>query len=105
MEAARQAISLPLLEDTRIGGARRILINITGSSRLGFHEVNEACTLVRDAAGSEDAQLNFGVILDESMADSVKVTVIATVSVSVRAPPEPVLPRSFEVMVSVSGPA
>ncbi len=78
VEAARQAISLPLLEDTRIGGARRILINITGSSRLGFHEVNEACTLVRDAAGSEDAQLNFGVILDEAMADSVKVTVIAT---------------------------
>jgi len=78
VEAARQAINLPLLEDTRIGGARRILINITGSSKLGFHEVNEACTLVRDAAGSEEAQLNFGVILDESMGDSVKVTVIAT---------------------------
>ena len=88
VEAARQAISLPLLEDTQIGGARRILINITGSSRLGFHEVNDACTLVRDAAGSEDAQLNFGVIMDESMGDSVKVTVIAT-GVEREAEPEP----------------
>jgi cell division protein FtsZ len=78
VEAARQAINCPLLEDTRITGAARILINLTGSSRLSFHEVNEACALVREAAESEDAQLNFGVILDESMGDSVKVTVIAT---------------------------
>ena len=77
-EAARQAINCPLLEDTRITGAGRILINLTGSSQLSFHEVNEACALVREAAESEDAQLNFGVILDESMGDSVKVTVIAT---------------------------
>jgi cell division protein FtsZ len=76
--AARQAINCPLLEDTRITGAGRILINLTGSSHLSFHEVNEACALVREAAESEDAQLNFGVILDESMGDSVKVTVIAT---------------------------
>jgi len=78
VEAARQAINCPLLEDTRIAGARRILINITGSGRLGFHEVNEACTIVREAAQSEDLELNFGVVLDESMADSVKITVIAT---------------------------
>ena len=76
--AARQAINCPLLEDTRIAGAARILINLTGSSRLSFHEVNEACALVREAAESEDVQLTFGVILDESMGDSVKVTVIAT---------------------------
>ncbi|MGA3098615.1 MAG: cell division protein FtsZ [Bryobacteraceae bacterium] len=78
IEAARQAISCPLLEDTRIAGARRILINITGSGKLGFHDVNEACAIVRDAAEFEDVQLNFGLILDESMGDSVKVTVIAT---------------------------
>ncbi len=77
-EAARQAINCPLLEDTQIAGARRILINVTGSSRLGFHEVNDACALVREAAASDDAQLSFGVILDERMQDSVKVTVIAT---------------------------
>jgi len=78
VSAARQAINCPLLEDTRIAGAARILINLTGSSRLSFHEINEACALVREAAQSEDAQLTFGVILDESMGDAVKVTVIAT---------------------------
>jgi cell division protein FtsZ len=78
VEAARQAISCPLLEDSRITGSRGILINITGSSRLGLHEVNEACTIIREAAHCDDVQINFGVILNESLADAVKVTVIAT---------------------------
>jgi cell division protein FtsZ len=78
VEAARQAISCPLLEDSRIAGSKGILINITGSSRLGLHEVNEACSIIRQAAECEDAQINFGVILNESMADAVKITVIAT---------------------------
>ena len=78
LEAARQAISSPLLEDTRIKGSRGMLINISGSSRLGLHEVNEACSLIREAADYEDVQISFGVIMDESMDDAVKVTVIAT---------------------------
>jgi cell division protein FtsZ len=78
VEAARQAISSPLLEDSRIAGSRGILINITGSSRLGLHEVNEACSIIREAAECEDVQINFGVIVNESMADAVKITVIAT---------------------------
>src|SRR5689334_18217838 len=78
VEAARQAISCPLLEDTRIAGSRCMLINITGSSRLGFHEVNEACEIIRQAAECDDVQINFGVILNESMGDAAKVTVIAT---------------------------
>jgi cell division protein FtsZ len=78
VEAARQAISSPLLEDSRIAGSRGILINITGSSSLGLHEVNEACTIIREAAGCDDVQINFGVIFDESLADAVKITVIAT---------------------------
>src|SRR5438552_1994861 len=78
VEAARQAISCPLLEDTRIAGSRSMLINITGSSRLGFHEVNEACSIIRQAAECDDVQINFGVILNEAMADAVKITVIAT---------------------------
>jgi cell division protein FtsZ len=78
VEAARQAINCPLLEDARITGSRGILINITGSSRLGLHDVNEACSIVREAAESEDVEINFGVILNENMGDSVKVTVIAT---------------------------
>jgi cell division protein FtsZ len=78
VDAARQAISCPLLEDTRICGSRGILINITGSSRLGLHEVNEACSIIREAADCDDVQINFGVILNEAMADAVKITVIAT---------------------------
>lgn len=78
VEAARKAISCPLLEDSRITGSRGILINITGSSQLALHEVNEACSIIREAADCEDVQINFGVILNESMEDAVKITVIAT---------------------------
>src|SRR6185295_4669153 len=78
VEAAREAINSPLLEDSRIRGSRGILINITGSSRLGLHEVNEACSIIREAADHEDVQINFGVILNESLGDAVKITVIAT---------------------------
>ena len=78
VEAARQAITCPLLEEGGIGGARGLLINITGSSKLGLHEVSEACTLIREATGCDDVQLTFGVVLNESMGDSVKITVIAT---------------------------
>jgi len=78
VEAARQAINSPLLEDSRIRGSRGVLINITGSSRLGLHEVNEACSIIREAADCEDVQINFGVILNESLGDAVKITVIAT---------------------------
>jgi cell division protein FtsZ len=78
VEAARLAINSPLLEESRISGARGILINITGSSRLGLHEVNEACSIIREAANCDDVQINFGVSMNESMGDAVKVTVIAT---------------------------
>jgi len=78
VEAARLAIACPLLERGGLAGARGILINITGSGGLGLHEVNEACSLIREAAQNDDAQINFGVVLNESMGDSVKVTVIAT---------------------------
>lgn len=77
-EAAQLAISSPLLEAGGVKGARGILINITGSSRLSLHDVNEACSLIRRAAETEEAQINFGVVLNESMEDRVKVTVIAT---------------------------
>ena len=78
MQAARGAISSPLLEDTRIQGARQILMNICGSQEIGLHEVSEACSIVREASGSPDLQLNFGVITRPEMGDTVKVTVIAT---------------------------
>lgn len=78
VEAARAAINSPLLEDTKIRGARQVLMNITASPDIGLHEMNEACSIIRDATGSDDLQLNFGVIAKESMGDSVKVTIIAT---------------------------
>jgi cell division protein FtsZ len=78
VDAARQAISCPLLEETSIAGARGVLINITASSRLALHDVDAACAIIREATQCEDVQLNFGVTLNESMGDSVKVTVIAT---------------------------
>jgi cell division protein FtsZ len=78
IQAARKAINSPLMEEGGIQGARGVLINITGSSNLGIHEVNEACNLIREAAQNHDVQINFGVVMDEAMADEVKITVIAT---------------------------
>ncbi len=76
--AAEKAISCPLMEAGGVRGARGVLINITGSSRLSLHEVNEACSLIREAAQNEDVQINFGVVMNETMGDEVKITVIAT---------------------------
>ncbi len=78
IEAARQAITCPLMEEGGVKGARGVLINITGSSRLGLHEVNEACSLIRAATQNEEVQINFGVVLEEALDDEVKITVIAT---------------------------
>ncbi len=76
--AAEQAINSPLLEEGGVEGAKGILINITGSSELGLLEVSEACTLVREATHNEDVQISFGVVVDDSMDETVKLTVIAT---------------------------
>jgi cell division protein FtsZ len=76
-EAAQKAIASPLLEAGAIDGARGILINITGSSSLKLAEVQEACTIIQNAA-HEDANIIFGAVMDEKMKDSVKITVIAT---------------------------
>jgi cell division protein FtsZ len=77
IEAAQAAMASPLLEAGAIDGARGILINITGSASLKLSEVNEASTLIQNAA-HEDANIIFGAVLDESMSDEVKITVIAT---------------------------
>ena len=78
IEAAQKAINSPLMEEGGVLGARGMLINITASSQIGIHDVNEACNLIRAATQNDDAQINFGLVLDESMADKVKITVIAT---------------------------
>jgi cell division protein FtsZ len=76
-EAAMAAIASPLLEAGAIDGARGILINITGSSGLKLSEVIEASSIIQEAA-HEDANIIFGAVLDESLGDEVKFTVIAT---------------------------
>lgn len=78
VEAAKRAISCPLFEEGEIRGARGILINITGSSKLTLLDLNEACNLIRKAADHDEVQINFGLVLDEKAGDEVKVTVIAT---------------------------
>ena len=77
MDAAQQAIHSPLLEDVSIEGATGILINITGGPDLTLYEVNEASTLIQEAA-HEDANIIFGSVIDENMKDDIKITVIAT---------------------------
>ena len=76
-EAATRAISSPLLEDVSIQGAQGILLNITGSSNLTLHEVNEASTIIQQAA-AENANIIFGAVHDEAMKDQIKITLIAT---------------------------
>ncbi|AGC47460.1 cell division protein FtsZ [Myxococcus stipitatus DSM 14675] len=76
LTAMQQAIASPLLEDVSIDGATGLLINITGGRDMTLQEVNEALTLVHDAADSE-AEI-FGSLIDENIQDEVKITIIAT---------------------------
>ena len=75
MEAAKLAVKSPLLE-TSIGGAKAVLINVTGKE-LGLFEVNEAAELIREEV-DPDANIIFGAGIDESLGDDIKITVIAT---------------------------
>ncbi len=77
IEAATQAISSPLLENICIDGATGIIINVTGGNDLTLWEVNEASTLITEAA-HPDAEIIFGAVIDDTMGDKVSVTVIAT---------------------------
>ncbi|NBX69478.1 MAG: cell division protein FtsZ [Proteobacteria bacterium] len=77
IEAARKAISSPLLEDVAINGATGIIINITGGPDLTLFEVNEASSLITEEA-HEEAEIIFGSVIDENLKDEVRVTVIAT---------------------------
>jgi cell division protein FtsZ len=75
-EAARTAVSSPLLEQS-VDGATGILLNVTGGTDLGLFEVNEAAEVVTGAA-DQNANVIFGAVIDESLRDEVRVTVIAT---------------------------
>ncbi len=76
-DAAQKAISSPLLEDISIHGARGVLINVTGNTDMTLMEVSEASTLIQEQA-HEDAKIIWGLVYDETMQDSLRITVIAT---------------------------
>lgn len=96
-EAAKKAVSSPLLE-TSIEGARGVLLNITGDPTLALYEVNEAAEIIAQAADPE-ANIIFGAVIDDSLEDEVRITVIATgfdrVPQVPRAPVEEIQIRPF----------
>lgn len=75
--AAQQAISSPLLNDMNISGANGLLINVTGGEDLNLFEVDEACKIITEEAGS-DADIIIGAVIDENLTDEIMITVIAT---------------------------
>jgi cell division protein FtsZ len=77
LEAAEMAINSPLLDEVSVEGATGILINFTAGPDIKLREINEAAGLVQQAA-HEEAEIIFGVVTDPNLADTVKVTVIAT---------------------------
>jgi cell division protein FtsZ len=77
VEAAQRAIASPLLEDGSIQGARGVLINITGGPDLSLHEVTEASSIIQEAA-DPDANIIFGSVVNDQLAEDILVTVIAT---------------------------
>ncbi|MEW5925254.1 MAG: cell division protein FtsZ [Candidatus Zixiibacteriota bacterium] len=76
-QAAKQAISSPLLEDVSMTGAAGVLINITGGEDMSLNDVNQATTIINQAAGA-DANIIFGAVIDPNFKDQIRVTVIAT---------------------------
>ena len=93
-EAARMAISSPLLE-TSINGARGVLINVTGSMDMGLEEVEQAASLVQDAV-HPDALTIFGATFDEELDDEMRVTVIATGFADAEPEPAPAAPAATQ---------
>lgn len=75
-DAAKQAVQSPLLE-TSIEGARGVIINITGGTNLGLHEVNTAAELIQRSVDPE-ANIIFGAVIDDSLDEDIVITVIAT---------------------------
>ena len=75
--AAQQAINSPLLQDDSVTGARGLLVNITGPENMTIHELNDASSIIYEEAG-EDANVILGCVLDKTLSDEIRVTVIAT---------------------------
>lgn len=93
IEAARRAITSPLLEDVSIAGAKAVLINITATADLGIDEYSDAANYIHDALGNGDANIIMGTAFDENAADEIRITVIATgiEAVATSSPKSPVV--------------
>ena len=100
IKAANEAISSPLLEEITIDGATGIIVNITGDKSLTTHEANEAMTLIMEAA-DEEAEIIFGTVIDESLNDSVKITVVATGLADQEKAQEPVAGKEHTATVAI----
>ncbi|MEK6301119.1 MAG: cell division protein FtsZ [Acidobacteriota bacterium] len=91
IEAVQRAISSPLLEEASIEGAKSLLVNLTGGPSVELGEVNEAMMLIHDAADCE-AEIIFGAVIDETLTDEIRITVIATDFASTAAVSQPAPP-------------
>jgi len=100
VEAARRAISSPLLEDASVKGSRGVIINVTGGPDLSLVEVSEASSIVQEAA-HEDANIIFGAVIDPALKGKVKITVIAT-GFGPPAAARPTAPSSAQTPVDMS---
>jgi cell division protein FtsZ len=100
MEAARRAISSPLLEGASVNGARGVIINVTGGPDLSLVEVSEASCIVQEAA-DEDANIIFGAVIDPALKGKVKITVIAT-GFAASAVAQPVAPSAQTTPVDMT---
>jgi cell division protein FtsZ len=100
MEAARRAISSPLLEGASVNGARGVIINVTGGPDLSLVEVSEASCIVQEAA-DEDANIIFGAVIDPGLKGKVKITVIAT-GFAASAVAQPVAPSAQTTPVDMT---
>jgi len=102
VEAAQTAISSPLLDEVSIAGAQSVLINITGSDDLTMYEINEASSLIQEEA-HEDVNVIWGWVVDESMGDKVRVTVVATGFQEAHSQARPSAERRVAVQVANGG--
>ena len=107
MEATQRAISSPLLEEASIEGAKGLLVNVSGGADLTLFEVNEAMSIIHDAA-DPDANIIFGAVLDERLTNEMKITVIATGfdrAAAITEPSRPfVVPQTAAAEARVTGP-
>lgn len=77
LEAAQKAVSSPLLEDVTVQGAKGVLINVSGTSQMTLHEVDEACTFIQSQV-HEEANIIYGAVVDDGLGELLRVTVIAS---------------------------